>query len=480
MSAWARLAIACALSCSATAASPQEQTPLLPRLAISPCSKAERPELPDKWRATYLMAPFTSGQLMVGDLIHDASLPAMRVRLFGVRRGALDLLIAGSETYLLESNEGGLTCRRLGDTGWRAFPRDWLTPQSQCVGSAPIGGTAVDWWKTPLEPVPSGYWIWTRTTDRTPFRFVFSSPNDRLAPLSHYAMSYQKRFEKLEHSELASIVESCQATPLPAEGAGADVLRGMIGNMEQARDRADNEIANLVPELSVCPATPFTRWPDRLGIVGFLTPLDVIQNPAPTEVYYDWSIPAQRTRAFLGAQSPVSARDALLLGKNGYDILYPRNARPICMATLPGTVRPDWQDRAPCTCAATLNGETELSPHGTTRILSCPLASPRLAWAWYTLDGRPEVFMVTSLPGDEGSGLFAVLDYREWMPGQSFPRTVFKKPAQCTAPPRTANSSTVRQIRPSPASRDCSTCHVGPAAAKLKKSDLPKHHPDIQ
>ena len=61
----------------------------------------ERPELPEKWRATYLMAPFTSGQLVVGDLIHDASLSAMRVRLFGLRSGALDLLIAGAETYLL-------------------------------------------------------------------------------------------------------------------------------------------------------------------------------------------------------------------------------------------------------------------------------------------------------------------------------------------------------------------------------------------
>ena len=45
MSAWARLAVAFALSCSATAASPQEQTPLLPRLDLGPCSKAERPEL---------------------------------------------------------------------------------------------------------------------------------------------------------------------------------------------------------------------------------------------------------------------------------------------------------------------------------------------------------------------------------------------------------------------------------------------------
>ena len=444
---------------------------------MSPCSNDERPELPEKWRATYLMAPFTSGQLVIGDLIHDASLSATRVKLFGARGGALDLLIAGTETYLLESNERGLACRRLGNTGWRPFPRDWLTPQSQCVGSAPIGSTAVDWWKTPIEPAPSGYWIWTRTTDRTPFRFVFQSPSDRLAPFSHYAMSYQKRFEKLEHSELAPIIQSCQASsPLP-ERAGADVLRGLIDNMEHARERADNAIAGLMPELSACPTTPFTRWPDRLGIVGFLTPFDVNQNPSPTEVFYDWSIPAQRTRAFLPSQSPVSARDALLLGKDGYDILYSRNAAPVCMATLPGTVRPDWQDRAPCTCEATLHGETELSPHDTTRILSCPLASPRLAWAWYTLEGRPEVFMVTSLPGDEGSGLFAVLDYREWLPGQGFPRSVFKKPAQCTASPTTRKSATVRQIRPSPARRDCWTCHVGPTAEKLKKSGLSGQHP---
>jgi hypothetical protein len=471
MSAWTRLVIACALSCSATAATAQEQIPLLPRPTVSPCSNAERPELPEKWRATYLMAPFTSGQLVVGDLIHDASLSAMRVRLFGLRSGALDLLIAGAETYLLESNHSGTACRRLGDTGWRPFPPDWLTPQSQCVGSAPITGTAVDWWKAPLDPAPSGYWIWTRTTDRTPFRFVFQSASDRLAPFSHYAMSYQKRFERLEHSELASIVQTCQANSVPAEAGGADGLRGLMGKMEHAGSRAESEIASLMPELSACPAAPFTRWPERVGIAGILTPFDVVQDPAPTEVLYDWSIPAQRTRAFLPPQAPVSARDALLIGKDGYDILYPRHARAVCAATLPGTVRPDWQDRAPCTCEATLNGKTELSPHGTTRILSCPLASPRLAWAWYTLEGRPEVFMVTSLPGDEGSGLFAVLDYHEWLPEQSFPRGVFKKPAQCTAPRRNA---------PSPAPPDCSTCHAGPTAEKLKKSGLSGQHPEFQ
>ena len=30
---------------------------------------------------------------------------------------------------------------------------------------------------------------------------------------------------------------------------------------------------------------------------------------------------------------------------------------------------------------------------------------------------------MTSLPGDQGFGLFAVLDYRDWLPGTEVPRT---------------------------------------------------------
>src|SRR5438046_3109880 len=32
------------------------------------------------------------------------------------------------------------------------------------------------------------------------------------------------------------------------------------------------------------------------------------------------------------------------------------------------------------------------------------------------LPARPVAFMVTSLPGDQGAGLFAVLDYQRWWP----------------------------------------------------------------
>jgi hypothetical protein len=460
MRVWAALAAACALGSSGAAA--QEQEPMLPRPAVQACSSnASQSALPERWRASYLMAPFTTGQLVLGDITYDASLPAMRVTLFGLRRGALDLLVVGTDTYLLDRSDGNSpACRRLGDTGWRLLPRNWLTPQSQCVGSAPIGVTDVDWWKTPAERAPAGYWIWTKTDDQTPFRVVFPSPSNRLAPLSRFAMSYQARFEPLQESGLGAMVETCAGHSSSHAEAAPQDLQQLIDAMESADDRADDAIASVMPALSACPAVPFTQWPEQAGITGFLTPFDVNQNPSPAEVIYDWTIPAQRTRTFFPPNAPVGARDALLLDGRGYDVTYRRGAGPVCTATLPGTVRPDWQDRAPCSCEAAIRAGTPLSPHGPTRVLRCPLASPRVAWAWYTLDGRPDVFMVTSLPGDEGAGLFAVFDYREWLPGTRAPRTAFETPPQCTA----AASGNASAVPPAPSMqprRDCATCHAG-------------------
>jgi hypothetical protein len=106
-----------------------------------------------------------------------------------------------------------------------------------------------------------------------------------------------------------------------------------------------------------------------------------------------------------------------------------------------------------------LDGNTPLTPYGATWIISCPLASPRAAWAWYTLDDRPMTYAVTSLLGDEGSGLFAVLDYRDWVPGAaSIAPSAFDRPAHCDLPP--LGRSALRE-QPDPARRQCSTCHAG-------------------
>jgi hypothetical protein len=437
---------------TAPSAAAQEQRPFLAIPKMDPCRTKSHPRLPVKWRAAYLMAPFTNAQLVLGEIVHDGSISATRVTLYGLRRGQLDLLLHGESTYVLASNDSDIVdCQNLGDTGWRPLPRDWLGEQSECAGSAPIGETATDWWKTPVDPAPSSYWIWYKAFDQTPFRLVFQSANDRLAALSRYAVSNQVNFNPLRETDLAVIANACKSARSASVANPRAALDERIDGLANDHDRADQKIQALMPQLASCPATPLPEWPDKLAITGLMTPFDFNENPYPTEVLFDWSVPAQRTRIFSLAPVARATQDALLLGPHGYNITYHRNRGPACAAVLPGTVRPDWASRAPCTCEAMITGKTPLTPYGSARVLACPLASPRAAWAWYTIDGRPMSFAVTSLRGDQGFGLFAVLDYRDWLPGRMFPRSAFRKPsAQCQAP----GGSSLPQPQ-------CSTCHVG-------------------
>src|SRR5215208_4706009 len=86
---------------SQTALAQEPVTLPLPRL--EQCAADTHPRLPEKWRATYLMAPFTRSQLVLSDIVYDAALPAMRVTLHGVKRGSADLLVVGDDTYVLSS-----------------------------------------------------------------------------------------------------------------------------------------------------------------------------------------------------------------------------------------------------------------------------------------------------------------------------------------------------------------------------------------
>src|ERR1051325_273102 len=105
----------------------QEQSPAIPLPQLERCDAATHPQLPAKWHAVFLMAPFTNSQLVLSEIEYDASLPATRVRLHGLRRGSLDLLITDPGTYVLSSQDGAIAaCEKLDDTGWRPLPQDWL------------------------------------------------------------------------------------------------------------------------------------------------------------------------------------------------------------------------------------------------------------------------------------------------------------------------------------------------------------------
>lgn len=436
----------------------QDLRPILRLPALPACRSTAHPELPQQWRATYLMAPFTTGQLMLAEIVHDAPLGATRITLYGVKHGAADFLTTGNTTYELVSDGGAVTgCRDLGDTGWRPLPRDWLDAGSQCAGSAPILGTPVDWWKTPIDPAPSTYWIWYRKSDHTPFRLVFEWPSDRLVPFSRFALSYQLGAASIERTGLAEAVRLCKTAPSSAAGRGAGALADRLAALDHATERADAALARLMPALqSSCPAPAALQWPERLAITGLLTPFDATEDPVPTEVLYDGALPGQRTRIFPPPRTGVTAQDALLLGAGGYSVTYRRAGAPSCTPGLPGAIRPDWPSRAPCTCEALIEAGTPLTPSEATRILSCPLALPRVAWAAYRLSGRPSMFMVTSVRTDAGARDFAVLDYFGWMPHRQMPRSVFEKPPQCIGPPPTGAAAS--------APPHCATCHHGKPA----------------
>lgn len=177
---------------------------------------------------------------------------------------------------------------------------------------------------------------------------------------------------------------------------GATGLAKAIDAMAGSSTRADAAIARLVPALQhrcVAPAEPL--WTKRLALTGLLTPFYSGDDPMPMEVLYDWSVPGQRSRVF-PRQGDVTAHDFLLLQSGGYNVIYQSDGKVMCIPGLPGSLRPDWSQRAPCGCSAQIDAGTSLTPDEPIQILSCPLNAPRIAWAWYTRSGRPTLFMVTS------------------------------------------------------------------------------------
>jgi hypothetical protein len=265
---------------------------------------------------------------------HAAGFGQSRVRrhaqgeasLYGLKRGTQDLFVQGDNTYALTSRRSQIVgCENLGDTGWRSLPQDWLKPQSQCAGSGPLAETPVDWWKTPIEPRPSSYWIWYKTSDQTPFRLVFPFPNDRLAVLGEFALSYQNSFEQVENTDLSEPMAACKSATVAIPGTARQRPRERIKAMSLAEGKASDEIKRLLPQVSACPSASLPHWPEKVALTGLMTPFDFNEVPYQTELLYDWTIPAQRSRIYFPQQSSSFVQDALMLESGGYNVTYYRH-----------------------------------------------------------------------------------------------------------------------------------------------------------
>jgi hypothetical protein len=441
----------------------QQPVEEVPPQHLAACGATRHPQLPQRWGATFLMAPFGEDQLVLAGIVHDGAIPAMRARLHGLARGSADILVAGSRTFLLSTDNGRIAeCRDIGDTGWRSPPADWLGRKAQCVGSGPVAETAVDWWKAPSSP-PLANWLWFDGPDRAPFRLMFGKPDDSLSPLSLFAFSYRVRFEALQETDLAAALAFCRARPRREHGGGREALRRTISAMAQSATREDAEIRRLMPELEAdCAGRPLPRWPDEFGLATLMTPIDVHHDPLPAEVLYRWGSRSQRTRMSLPPSGADRAEDALLIGPMGYGVTHGRNGRTSCTWPQPGAVRPDWTTAGSCSCEAVINGTTPITPYGPTQIVRCPMTAPRVVWTWYTLEGRPIVFMETA-SGSERGALLTLADYYAWMPGHRAADEAFARPAQCAPAP-----AAFRPPGHAPRSgrQPCVPCHLGAASPR--------------
>lgn len=418
------------------------------------CSNAEHPRLPEKWRATYLMAPFTSAQLVLAEIEHDSDLSATRAKLHGLKRGSLDLIVLGTHTYWLGPDRQEVPrCHDLGDTGWRPLRRDWLATTAQCIGSAPVGDVQVDWWQMPAGRAHLANWVWFKTSDQTPFRMMLVRPSNEFGPLGSFALSHQVRFEALQESTLASDVAICRGDATSELPDGQAAVRRMIAAMSQAPERDDAVLKELMPEINdTCGTTALQPWPDTFGATGFMTSLDLRHTTFPAQILYDWHRKAQRTRLYLLSSPLRPSDDALLIGQTGYAITHGNRSRLSCNGPQPGVLRPDWQMTGTCSCEAEIGATTPLTPYGPARILRCPATEPRVFWTWYAHDGRPMLFVETA-SGDEKGAVLTLVDYHRWLPGFESTASALTKPAQCIGEPPYS--------RQTPDGKVCVSCHLG-------------------
>lgn len=447
--------LALALTCFCREALADNAPPTPPVMAY--CNPASAPELPTRWRAVGLMLPFLRGQIDVADLIYDGSLPAMRATVYGLKSGAVDLLITESNTYVLTGpHRSPEQCTSLGSR-LHVPAAQWLTADAVCSGETPIDNHPVQWWHT------SGfdqarYWISKDT--RLPWRSLFLRRALDPAIVGDYAMTYFPVFTPVRETNLSALRDYCAANSVPYGGALADVPtpRDLMSlpNPAAAAERAER-IAKLIPGLShdACSRMAVPRWPDRYVTTAMVTPIQFNEDPYSALIFYDWSVTG--TQLILPFQGrPLALQGIISLKKNvGYRMRLPPKGNGVCAPVLPGLVKPDWMTVASCECQGVIEPNATLAPAGASQILSCPIKAQgqRIMWNWYTEDGRPIMF-TEAVP--EGGGVM-LADYDDWLPGETARATDLALPNACAVPTNNLGPSSAS---PTFSNVSCSDCHT--------------------
>jgi hypothetical protein len=430
---------------------------------LKACHRSTPQVLPDRWRAVGLMFPFDREQLVVGEFVYDAALPAMRATLYGLETGAVDLLITPTETYRIDGPpDSPVDCAALGHT-YDPPGRQWVDSKATCDGQAPVGTKNVEWWKWAASD-GRAQWQWNAADSGLPWRVMFSSPSREPAVIGEFGMTYFPAFTPIKETNLARLRDFCVAKSRKAnaaEAAAKSVRELMTIGHDRPQAERDRFVQSLIPGLSrnACTRMAEPRWPNHFVMTGILSPVLAKWTPLPTMIYYDWDDTGTMFELLHEARTvPPTIEIVGILKKGiGYSIERLPDGAFACKAANPGAVRPDWMSVANCECKAVLDHNRDLDPGETSQIRACPVKGEGLHvnWAWYSAAGRPILF---TEPGAIGMGL-NIADYHDWLPGMKMPADSFALPLLCVRP-QDAGLPPVGNGLPAAATSNCSDCHT--------------------
>ena len=248
--------------------------------ALSPCSHTDPPVLPQYWKCTALLHPFSPVQsnstpadkaspffeICIANISYAEGI-GMNARLVGTSGRSWWYKITPTETLL--STDG--TNYSQVNLGWSLPTTNWFGNKSgdaQCAGSSYLNwmeAQMVDWWKIPVgnSTPPPATWMWYDSASRLPVRLMFGQgpqtpimgDPSQLALFQMFSFTYFPSFEQVSSNPLSDPMDAPQIPGLS------------FGNPN------DYEIF---------------EWNTNFGMTAFMTPVNEQFNPLPTRVLYVW------------------------------------------------------------------------------------------------------------------------------------------------------------------------------------------------
>ena len=444
---------------------PVEADTPLPGFAA--CASTAQPILPEKWQSGAILQHFSMPDLIVANLHYDETAAAFRFTLAGIEQGIGDFLLtdSGSLYRLSGPLEQPDQCSLIGSTKMQLPPRNWVADDGLCVGDAPVIEKNLSWWKTEVPDMsPAGAdWFWfDKDNNNLPFRTMFSKPTYDYGILGLFTFDYFANFQEVSETNLGQLKQLCQSSNAdnkPSEpGFDPNSVVNLLGTDTLRKEERKALINNWIPGLEPTDTSLPASWPTQVEGTTFMTSVNYCYAPFPTRVYFDWSAQAQNTAMYWNqegaipsscSQSPAFfVQEALLLGKHpvgasqtGY--IYNRDSAgnaSACHQVLPGVQMPNWMQVDSCIAKAQLQPGSIFNPTDeVVKIVHCPItkpgaAIPQMFWTWYSVSGKPMVFMQSNSNTD-GTGL-NLADYYSWTPGAQAPSGLFDLPTVCEGQPK--------------------------------------------